>query len=164
MSPMVQRQPKVPPIHAPRGVPRTEATDQPRKTKVMPRPLWCSGTSRPMQAAAWGVNTAAEAMASIRVTSRPSKPGAMAASACKAAYQMRLPTNNFRRSQRVTSMASEGAPRLTSNAELEISCPAVLMDTPRSLRISCRRPAITITPMPMTTLPNISGHSTAGKR
>ena len=87
----------------------------------MPRPRWCSGTSCPMQAAACGVNTAADTMASTRAPSRLSKPGANAAREWKAAYHSMLPTSRRRRSQRATSTASNGAPRQTNQAECEIS-------------------------------------------
>src|SRR5574343_1975219 len=58
--PMVACQPYTPPIHAPSGVPSTEATDQPRNTKVMPRPRRCAGRRRPRQDAAGGEKVAAE--------------------------------------------------------------------------------------------------------
>ena len=61
-----QRQPNRPPIQAASGMPATEATDQPRKTKVMALPRCASGTSRPTQAAAWGVKMAGGTTASTR--------------------------------------------------------------------------------------------------
>jgi hypothetical protein len=45
-------QPTVPPSQAPKGVPITEATDHPRKMKVMALLRWCAGTSKPMHDAA----------------------------------------------------------------------------------------------------------------
>ena len=50
-------------------MPSTEATDQPRNTKVMARPRWCAGTSRPTLAAACGVKMAGAMTASTRMGS-----------------------------------------------------------------------------------------------
>ena len=69
------RQPNVPPISAPIGIPSTEATDQPRNTKVMARPRCSGGTSRPTQAAAWGVKIAGATTASTRMGIRVAKLG-----------------------------------------------------------------------------------------
>ena len=116
ISPMVQRQPRVPPTQAPTGVPSTEATDQPRNTKVMARPRCRSGTSAPMQAAACGVKTAAAIRASTRDHSNWSKLPATVARPWKKAYQSMLPTSRRRRSQRETTAANSGAPMHTAAA------------------------------------------------
>jgi hypothetical protein len=61
-----QRQLAAPAIHADRGMPITEATDQPRNTKVMARPRWAGPTIRPTLAAACGVKMAGEITARMR--------------------------------------------------------------------------------------------------
>ena len=60
------RQPKVSPSQAAIGMPSTEASDQPRNTKVIARPRSCSGAITPMAAAACGVNTAAPSIVAAR--------------------------------------------------------------------------------------------------
>ena len=53
-------------------MPSTEATDQPRKMKVIARPRSAGGVRLPMAAAACGVNTAAPSI----VTTRTAASGA----------------------------------------------------------------------------------------
>lgn len=58
--PMAMRHPRRSPTHAASGMPATEASAQPMNTKVMARPRWAGVLMKPMVAAAWGVNTAAD--------------------------------------------------------------------------------------------------------
>ena len=60
------RQPKVSPSQADIGMPSTEATDQPRKMKVIARPRCSGGAMQPIAAAACGVKTAAPSTVSAR--------------------------------------------------------------------------------------------------
>ena len=60
------RQPKVSPSQADIGMPSTDATDQPRKMKVIARPRSCGAAMKPIAAAACGVNTAAASMVNAR--------------------------------------------------------------------------------------------------
>lgn len=48
-------------------------------------------------------------------------------------------------------------------AEVEINCPAVAIDTWSEPLISVKMPVTIMTPVPITMLPNISGHRTRGK-
>ena len=57
-------------IYKVQGMPMTEATDQPKNTKVMARPRCKGGTSRPMHEAACGVKMAAATMAMARKPNR----------------------------------------------------------------------------------------------
>ena len=50
-----------------------------------------------------------------------------------------------------------------SSAEAEMSWPAVATETSSELLISLSVPGTTITPVPMTKLPNSSGQRTAGR-
>ncbi len=54
-----QRHPQVSPMKAASGMPSTEATDQPRKMKVMARPRCCGAASALMADTACGVKAAA---------------------------------------------------------------------------------------------------------
>ena len=92
------------------GTPTTDATDQPRNTKVIARPR-CSGvTSRPMQAAAWGVNMAGAITANTRTTIRDVKSGISALKPKNSAYHSMVSANSRLRSQPATTLASKGAP------------------------------------------------------
>jgi hypothetical protein len=65
-APKATRQPKVSPSQDAIGMPATEASDQPRNTKVMARPRCSGAVMWPIAAAACGVNTAAPSMHSAR--------------------------------------------------------------------------------------------------
>ena len=63
------RQPKVSPSHADAGMPITEASDQPRKMKVIAPPRCSGAVIAPIAAAACGVNTAAPSTVRARIGS-----------------------------------------------------------------------------------------------
>ncbi|MDQ0570744.1 hypothetical protein QFZ42_002578 [Variovorax paradoxus] len=159
MAMKAMRQPRWPPISAPRGKPSTEAIDQPRKTKVTARPRCSGGTSMPAQAAAWGVKMAGATTVSMRTGSRAPKLGISTERTCPAAYQSKVRASSRRRSQPATTAASNGAPRHITTAATVISWPAVATVTASDVLISLSVPGTTITPVPITKLPASSAHS-----
>jgi hypothetical protein len=78
------------------------------------------------------------------------------------AYQSMAAASSTRRSQPATSAASNGALTHISSAPAEISWPAAAIETARSRPISSSVPGTTMTPVPITKLPNRSGQRTAG--
>ena len=86
----------------------------------------------------------------------------MAAKACKAAYQNKLAVRSFFRSQPANQAAKTGAPIQVKSADVEINCPVVATETSSEVLISARVPMAIMTPVPITTLPNIKGHRTRG--
>ena len=156
------RQPSMPLIKLPSGIPRTDARDQPRKMKVMARPRWCAGTSRLTQAAAWGVKMAGATAASTRSSSSEVKSGISALRPRNSAYQSMVSASRRRRSQPATTLANSGAPTHIMTAAAVMSCPATATGTASELLISLRVPETTMTPLPMTKLPNSKGHRTLG--
>jgi hypothetical protein len=163
IKPKAYRHPHVPPSQAPRGVPKTEAIDQPKKMNVMARPRCSAGTSKPTQDAACGVKMAAPAMAIARHPSRVENCVEPAASACNTLYHSKLAVSNFCRSHPATQAANKGAPKHVRSADVEISCPAVAMDTFSEVLTSVKMPVAIMTPVAITKLPNINGQSTRGK-
>ena len=157
------RQPQVPPIQAAMGMPRTDATDQPRNTMVIARPRWVGGTSKPTQAAAWGVKIAAGMTARIRSGSRALNPGKLAHTRCSAPYQAMDKARSCRRSQLRIRVANTGAPRHTISAAADISWPAVAVEICSEWLMSFRVPGTTMMPVPITKLPNSSAHRDVGK-
>lgn len=149
-------------MKAPSGMPSTEATDQPRKMKVMARPRCSVGTSWPTQAAACGVKIADGTSASTRSGSSQAKSGASAQAKCTSADQHMDSASSRRRSQPPSSAANSGAPKHSSRAPVEISWPAAATDTASEALISLSVPGTTITPVPMTKLPNSSAQRTGG--
>jgi hypothetical protein len=91
------------------------------------------------------------------------KLGAIVQAMCRRPYHTMESASRRLRSQPATTAASEGAPRHMSSAAAEISWPAVATETCSELLISLRVPGTTITPVPITKLPNNKGHRTAGK-
>ena len=156
------RQPSMPPIHEPSGMPTTDATDQPRNTKVMARPRCCAGTSSPTQAAACGVKMAGDSTASTRTTNKDPKLGMKAHKPRNTAYQSMDSVSRRRRSQPATRLANSGAPRHITTAAAAINWPATATEMFNALLMSLSVPGTTITPVPMTKLPNSSGQSTLG--
>ena len=156
------RQPSIPPTKAPSGMPRTEARDQPRNTKVMARPRCAAGTSSPTHEAACGVKMAGAITASIRSGSSASKVATRVHSRCSAPNHSRDTASSRRRSQPATTAANRGAPMHITKADAEISRPAVATDTCKELLNSLSVAGTSITPVPMTKLPNSSAHSTPG--
>ena len=161
--PKALRQPRVPPIHAPSGTPTTEATDQPKNTKVMARPRCAGVTSKPIHAAACGVNMAGDTTASTRKTISEPKSGASAPKPKNTAYHSMDKASKRLRSQPATTLANRGAPRHITTAAAVINCPATATETASELPMSFSVPGTTITPVPMTKLPNNKGHNTRGK-
>ena len=160
--PNAVRQPQIPPTSAPSGKPMTDASDQPRNTTVMARPRCSAGTSKPMHAAACGVKIAGAIMVITRTGSNALKLGAAIEAMCSSPYHTIESVSRRRRSHPATTAASDGAPRHISKAAAEISCPAVATDICSEVLISFSVPGTTITPVPITKLPNSSGHRTAG--
>ena len=96
---------------APSGMPSTEASDQPRKTKVMARPRCSGGAMWPIAAAACGVNTAAPSTLAARTGQQPAVVGHQRSTAAwPAAYQTSDQASSRRRSQPATTPAASGAP------------------------------------------------------
>ena len=143
-------------------MPTTEATDQPRNTKVMARPRCAGVTSKPMQAAACGVKMAGEMAASTRTTISEAKSGISALKAKNTAYHSMDSANKRRRSQPATTLASSGAPTNIITAAAVISCPATATEISKDVPMSLSVPGTIMTPVPITKLPNKSDHSTRG--
>ena len=162
MSTKAARQPSVPPINEANGMPSTEATDQPRNTSVMARPRCAGVTSKPTQAAAWGVKMAAGMTASTRSGSRVAKLGMVAHRVSNTPYQTIHSVSRRLRSQLPIRVAKMGAPRQTKSAEAEISCPAEAMEMPSDWLMSLSVPGTTMMPVPITKLPNSNAHRERG--
>ena len=80
----------------------------------------------------------------------------------KMPYQSNASVSKRRRSQPATSVAHSGAPMHITTAVAVMSCPATGTETCKLLLMSLSVPGTTMTPVPITKLPNKSGHSTRG--
>ena len=118
-----QRQPRVSATKLCAGMPSTEASDQPRKMKVIARPRCSGGASTLIAAAACGVNTAAASMLSTRTGSSAAKLGIRADTAWPTAYQSSASVSSRRRSQWPIAAASVGAPTPMATAAAVMSWP-----------------------------------------
>ena len=156
------RQPSVPPIQAPRGMPSTDATDQPRNTRVIALPRCSGGTKSPTQEAACGVKIAGDMTASTRSSIKVAKSWVSAHRPRSRAYQTIVSASRRLRSQPATTVANTGAPSAIISAAADISCPATGTGMARELLMSLSVPGTTITPVPMTKLPNSRGQRTRG--
>ena len=92
-------------------MPSTEASDQPRKMKVMARPRSAGGVSSAMADAACGVKAAAPSIVRQRSASSVPKLGIRALSRWPAANHSSASTSRRRRSQPLSSPASSGEPK-----------------------------------------------------
>jgi len=87
----------------------------------MARPRCSGGTSRPTQAAAWGVKIAPARTASARAGINAAKLGISVHSKCIAAYQSMDRASSRRRSQPATTAAHSGEPMHMTMAATVIS-------------------------------------------
>jgi hypothetical protein len=107
--PNTTRQPYTSPIHAAMGMPTTDATDQPKNTKVMARPRRSGAVNCPMQAAACGVKMAGDTMAITRTHRISLKPGITSVRAWVMPYQSITHVSSLRRSCLAKMVAKMGA-------------------------------------------------------
>ena len=144
-------------------MPTTEATDQPKNTKVMALPRFSGDANCPMQAAACGVKMAGATMAATRIHKISLKPGTNTHRACAAPDHSMTQLSNLRRSCLANTVAKMGALRHISTAPAVMRLPACVTETWRSWLMSLRPPGTISTPKPMTKLPNKKHHKTAGE-
>ena len=157
-------QPKVSPSQAEIGMPTTEAIDQPMKMKVI-APARCSGgVIAPIAAAACGVKTAAPRTVRARTGRSAAKLGIKAQSAWPIAYHASAAASSFLRSSAPTQPARSGAPKHITTAATATSWPATATDTASEREMSGSVPTGTMTPQPMTKLPNSSDQRTCARR
>ncbi len=134
-------------------MPSTEATDQPRKMKVIAWPRCSGGVSAAMADAACGVKAAAPSIVRQRSSSSTPKSVASALSRWPAAYHSSASTSRRRRSQPLSSPASSGEPMAITTAAAPISCPPSATDTCSERTTSLSTPAEDMMPQPMAKLP-----------
>ena len=80
------------------------------------------------------------------------------------AYQASAAASSFLRSSPPTQIASSGAPRHITAAATATSWPATETETSSDCEMSLSVPTTTITPQPMTKLPNRSTQRTCASR
>ena len=132
-------------------------------TKVIARPRCAGATSKLMHEAACGVKIAGASAASMRATKSAPKSGMQALASRKTPYHSKDSASKRRRSHPATSVAHKGAPRHITTAAAVMSCPATGTETCKSALMSLSVPGTTMTPVPITKLPNNKGHSTLGR-
>ncbi len=105
---------------------------------------------------------AGETTASTRITISEPKPGISAHSPRKKAYHSMDRLSKRRRSQPATTLANSGAPMAITSAAAVINCPATGTVMASEVLMSLSVPGTTMTPVPMTKLPNSKGQRTLG--